>query len=306
MIILNNVSKKFEQTEAVKNISLKIKPGEIVGLLGPNGAGKTTTIRMLTGVLPPTKGKVEINGKNFFDNSTQLKSMIGYLPENNPLYEDLTVEEHLYFWLGMKGIVDGKRQKEAINFSVESTGIGSVYYRFIGELSKGYRQRVGLAQAILAKPEILILDEPTEGLDPNQRRDIQKLLVELQKSRTVIVSSHVLGEISKLASRIIIIHNGRVVGDDTPTNLVKAQSGEQEIEVEILGKGVSKGLATLSHVKSVNSKGKNTYLIVVDTDKDLRQDIFDLAVGKKWKLLEIKVKTRELEDVFTELTTEQI
>jgi ABC-2 type transport system ATP-binding protein len=181
-----------------------------------------------------------------------------------------------------------------------------VYYRFIGDLSKGYRQRVGLAQAILTKPEILILDEPTEGLDPNQRKEIQKLLSDLKQSRTVIVSSHVLGEIAKLASRIIIINNGSVVGDDTPTNLVKQKSNTQEIEVELIGTKIANTLKEIKSVTQVKKLETNRYLVTGGQDVDIRQAIFDLAVAHKWKLLEIQVKKRQLEDVFAELTQEQL
>lgn len=306
MIVLNQVTKKFGNIEAVKQINLKIKPGEIIGLLGPNGAGKTTTLRMLAGVLPPSSGTIKINDKKFLDSASTLKSKIGYLPENNPLYEEMTVEEHLLFWSQMKGIVSKSKQLEAINFAVHSTGIESVYYRFIGDLSKGYRQRVGLAQAILTKPEILILDEPTEGLDPNQRKEIQKLLSDLKQSRTVIVSSHVLGEIAKLASRIIIINNGSVVGDDTPTNLVKQKSNTQEIEVELEGTKIAETLKKIKSVTQVKKLETNRYLVTGGQDVDIRQAIFDLAVAHKWKLLEIQVKKRQLEDVFAELTQEQL
>lgn len=304
MITLSKISKSFGQTEAVKKINLSIKPGEIVGLLGPNGAGKTTTLRMLAGVLPPSKGEVKIDGQNFLEDGQAVKAKIGYLPENNPLYEDMTVEEHMIFWSRMKNIGKGKPRQEAIRYAVESTGIETVYYRFISELSKGFRQRVGLAQAILNKPEILILDEPTEGLDPNQRKDIQKLLSELQKSRTVIVSSHVLGEISKLANRIVIVHQGQVVGDDTPENLVKSQAGLQEIQVEVTGKAVLAGLKKLPQVKSVKKVDKDTYEIISASKTDLRLKIFDMAVKNKWKLLETKKVERQLEDVFSELTQE--
>lgn len=306
MIVLNQVTKKFGNIEAVKQINLKIKPGEIIGLLGPNGAGKTTTLRMLAGVLPPSSGTIRINDKKFLDSASTLKSKIGYLPENNPLYEELTVEEHLLFWSQMKGIVSKSKQLEAINFATHSTGIESVYYRFIGDLSKGYRQRVGLAQAILTKPDILILDEPTEGLDPNQRKEIQKLLFDLKQSRTVIVSSHVLGEIAKLASRIIIINNGSVVGDDTPTNLVKQKSNTQEIEVELIGTKIADTLKKIKSVTQVKKLETNRFLITSGQDIDIRQAIFDLAVARKWKLLEIQVKKRQLEDVFAELTQEQL
>lgn len=303
MITLSKVTKAYSGTKVVGDISLTIKPGEIVGLLGPNGAGKTTTIKMIGGILPPTSGKITINNKEFLGHEPELKKEIGYLPENNPLYDELTVEEHLLFWSQMKGLVGDKREA-AIKFAVNKTGISEVYYRMINELSKGYRQRVGLAQAILGKPNILLLDEPTEGLDPNQRKDIQHLLAELGNERTVIVSSHVLGEISKLASRIVIIHRGKIVGDDSLNHLLATHTGKQVVMLEITGTGVIKGLKEIKAVETVEEQEKNHYLVTTKTDRDIRKDIFNMAVTKKWTLLGMQKMERQLEDVFSELTEE--
>jgi ABC-2 type transport system ATP-binding protein len=301
MITLTNVTKRFGESQAVDGISIKINPGEIVGLLGPNGAGKTTTLRMIAGVLPPSSGKLKFDGKNYFEHEYAIRKRIGYLPENNPLYEEMTVEEHLQFFADLKGITEGLVEK--IEYAVNKTGIDTVYYRPISELSKGYQQRVGLAQAILAQPEILLLDEPTEGLDPNQRRDIQRLLGELKEGRTVIVSSHVLGEISKLANRIVIINQGKIVGDDSPKQLVTRNTDLNRLEVEIVGKGVAKGLKTLKGVVEVNKGGEaHMYELVVNVKKDIREAVFDLAVKHKWKLLMMVKRERQLEDVFSELT----
>lgn len=301
MITLSKVVKRFGTNTAVDGISLSIKPGEIVGLLGPNGAGKTTTLRMLAGVLPPTKGSITIDGKRFDEAEYQLKRRIGYLPEDNPLYDELTVEEHLKFWAQMKQIPKTE-MAEAMEFAIEHTGIGEVYYRIIGELSKGYRQRVGVAQAILTRPDILLLDEPTEGLDPNQRRDIQTLLNQLKKGRTVIVSSHVLGEITKIANRILIINRGQVVGDDTPANLVKSKGTKQAVMVEVKGSGVAAGLKQLKAVTEVAEVADNTYRVMGKGVTDLRPEIFKLAVKKGWTLLTLRAVERQLEDVFQELT----
>lgn len=301
MITLDKVTKRFGDTQAVDGISLSVKPGEIVGLLGPNGAGKTTTLRMLAGVLPTTKGKITIDNKSFIEAEQELKRRIGYLPEDNPLYDELTVEEHLNFWAKLKQLTP-QEKREAVDFAVDKTGIGEVYYRLIGELSKGYRQRVGLAQAVLAKPEILLLDEPTEGLDPNQRRDIQKLLNDLKASRTVIVSSHVLGEITKIATRIIIISQGKVVGDDTPGNLVKTTGGKQTILVEITGKEVMAKLKGLKEVETATKVGTNQYRVLATGKSDIRPQIFKLAVKEKWILLTLHQIERQLEEVFSELT----
>lgn len=301
MITLENVTKTYGSTPVVESMSLSIKPGEIVGLLGPNGAGKTTTIRMIAGVLPSSTGSISVNGLTHADHSMELKSQIGYLPEDNPLYEDLTVEEHLHFWGRMKGL-GVSELPEAIEFALESTDITDVYYRFIGELSKGYRQRVGLAQAIMNKPSILLLDEPTEGLDPNQRRDIQALLAKLRKDRTVIVSSHVLGEISHLADRIIIIHKGLVVGDDSPQNLVSTNKKSIELMTEIKGTGVIKGLQEIPGVIKAVKEGSARYRITAKRTPDIREAIFKQSIKQKWILMEMRPLERQLEDVFSELT----
>lgn len=301
MITLSNISKNFGTTKAVKDISLTIKEGEIVGFLGPNGAGKTTTMRIMAGVLPVSSGSVAIDGQKFTSAEAELKGKIGYLPENNPLFEEMTVEEHLQFWGELKGLTASKL-KDAINFSVESTSIQDVYYKVIRTLSKGYRQRVGLAQAILARPEILLLDEPTEGLDPNQRQDIQKLLNDLKKSRTVIISSHVLTEISKIANRLVIIHHGKVVADDTPKALTSKAGKEQKITIEVTGTKIAQELKKLSNVTKVTKVDTDTYEVIHSGKKDIRADIFNLAVKQKWTLLSTKTDEQNLEDIFSALT----
>ena len=301
MIQLSNLIKLFDSVTAVDGIDLSIKPGEIVGLLGPNGAGKTTTMRMMAGVLPPSSGTVAIDDMSFDLYEHTLKQRIGYLPENNPLDTDLTVAEHLQYWGNLKGL-NAAALKEGVAFAVENTGIEDVYYRLISTLSKGYRQRVGLAQAILAQPDILLLDEPTEGLDPNQRKDIQSLLSELKSSRTVIVSSHVLSEISQLAGRIVIIHQGKVVGDDTPKHLTQRSTGKPKVIAEIVGKAVLTGLKSLKRIEGVSKLADGTFEITFSGKKDIRPELFDLAVKKKWQLLNATVVEKRLEDVFSELT----
>jgi len=301
MIALENISKKFNSKIVVDNISIKIKKGEIVGLLGPNGAGKTTTIRMITGVLPPTKGNIKIDGIDL-EAEPALKKRIGFLPENNPLYDEMTVEENLNFWSAIKGISKNKK-KEAIEFVVENCGIAEVFYRPINELSKGYRQRVGFSQAILTKPDILILDEPTEGLDPNQRQDISNLIRQLGKDRTVIISSHVLGELSKIANRMVIIHKGRVVADDTPDNLKKFGKGSLTVEIEVKGKRVMSFIKKIDGVIKVIKQRKNYYIIEVDKRYDVREKLYKLSVENGWTLLTLFSKERAIEDVFSELTS---
>lgn len=301
MLTLSHVSKAFAQTTVVDDISLKVKEGEIIGLLGPNGAGKTTTLRMITGVLPPTHGTITLDSLHMNTNYQKIKKRIGYLPENNPLYDEMTVEEHLLFWAKLKEIPSDS-VAAAIDFVVENTGIKEVFYRPIAELSKGYRQRVGLSQAILGKPDILILDEPTEGLDPNQRQDIAALIRSLGKKRTVIVSSHVLSEIAKLCTRIVIIHQGNIVADDTPDRLTKHKGNVEHVEAEIKGDKVITNLQTLSGVSNVRKLHADYFLIEGKADGKLREMIFRTAVRQKWTLLTLVQKQENLEDIFAQLT----
>lgn len=302
MIELRRVTKHFGNQTAVAGISFTVKRGEIVGLLGPNGAGKTTTIRMIAGVLPVTKGEIRIGKQVLGSGNAGHRGVIGYLPENNPLYYDMTVEEHLHFYARLKSIPQAQVAEE-ISFAVKRTGIESVYYRFIGDLSKGFKQRVGLAQAILGKPQVLLLDEPTEGLDPNQRKDIQSLLSDLQKDRTVLLSSHVLSEIGKIADRVIIMHQGSIVSDDTPDHLAKSREGGIVYELEIQGTRVVSVLKKHEAVASVHNVSPGVYRVVSASQEDIRGVLFDLAVEHSWKILSSTVIERQLEDIFHELTT---
>lgn len=301
MIALTKLSKRFDRQFVVNDLNLKIKQGEIVGLLGPNGAGKTTTLRMIAGVLPPSKGTVVIDDKNIEADGI-VKKRIGFLPENNPLYDELTVEEYLSFWSDMKEIPQGERQ-EAIDFVVDRCGISEVYYRPISELSKGYRQRVGLSQAILTKPDILILDEPTEGLDPNQRQDIATLIRDLGKERTVIISSHVLSELAKIVNRMVIIHKGAIVADETPDNLRRLGSSSQIVEMEVKGNHVISTLKKVDGVIDVHETKKDYYTLEVERKLDVREKLYKLSVKNKWTLLTLVSKERAIEDVFSQLTS---
>lgn len=301
MITLTNLAKRFDRQFVVNDVNLKIKQGEIVGLLGPNGAGKTTTLRMIAGVLPPSKGTVVIDDKNI-ETDGIVKKRIGFLPENNPLYDELTVEEYLSFWSDMKEVPKGER-KESIDFVVDRCGITEVYYRPISELSKGYRQRVGLSQAILTKPDILILDEPTEGLDPNQRQDIAALIRDLGKERTVVISSHVLSELAKIVNRMVIIHKGVIVADETPDNLRRLGSSSQIVEIEVKGNHVLSTLKTVDGVIDVHEAKKDYYVVEVEKKLDIREGLYKLAVKNKWTLLTLVAKERAIEDVFSQLTS---
>lgn len=303
MIRLSALSKKFNGNLAVNKLNLTIKRGEIVGLLGPNGAGKTTTLRMIAGVLPQTSGDIFINNINLKTDEKKLKKLIGYLPENNPLYTDLTVEEYLSFFTKIKGIEDNKVGK-AIEFVVKATGINSVYYQPIAQLSKGFKQRAGLSQALLTKPDILILDEPTEGLDPNQRGQIQKLILNLGKKRIVIISSHVLSEVSKICNRIVIIHKGGIVADGKPSQLKNIDGKTSIVETEIEGREVLTTLKEIDGVIKVIKVGNNYYRLEVVKGKDIRKKVFKTAILKQWTLLTLYKKEIGLEEVFSQLTKE--
>jgi ABC-2 type transport system ATP-binding protein len=302
MISVSQVEKQFDGRKVVTGIDFSIKPGEIVGILGPNGAGKTTTLRMIAGVLPPSKGTIMIDGINIHnEKDAWKKKSIGFLPENNPLYDEMTVEEYLQFWANIKKIPQSSL-KESISFVVDNCGISEVYYRPIAELSKGYRQRVGLSQAILTKPDILILDEPTEGLDPNQRQDIAVLIKNLGKKRTVIISSHVLTEIAKISSRLIVIHKGAIVADNTPEKLRQSGTSKSTVIAEIIGDRVKSSLSTINSVLGVKEEKTHQYIITCDNKSDIREKVFDMAVKNKWKLLTLMKKDQDIEEVFGELT----
>lgn len=300
MILIEEVSKNFNGKTVVDALNLQINSGEAVGFLGPNGAGKTTTIRMLAGVLPPSQGKILIDGQNLFDLGAGEKAKIGYLPENNPLYENLTVEEFLNFWLRLKKI-KGEVEKGLKNL-VKSLGLGEVYYRPISELSKGYRQRVGLSQALLGEPEILLLDEPTEGLDPNQRQDIQNLIKGLGEVRTVIICSHVLSEITKMCRRIIIINQGRVVANDSVEGLTQISQEKQIITLVAKGERIKASLENLAEVTRVQVEAPDRFRIEAFGPEDLRGRVFSLAKNNNWELLELRAEKVSLEEVFARLT----
>ncbi len=296
MINFQNVSKNFDGLNVVKGINFEISEGQVVGLLGPNGAGKTTTLRMMTGVLPASKGTVSVDGLNPIE-SIEIKKSIGYLPENNPIYDDMTVEEWLKYWNKIKQ----SESEVQISTLVAKTGLQSVYYRPISELSKGYKQRVGLAQAMLGDPRVLVLDEPTEGLDPNQRSEIHGLIKDLGKKRTVVISSHILGEITKMCNRVMIMNQGQIAADGSPDQLISSAGGQQTVEVELKGTGIVTVLKAIKGVTEV-SKDENKYVLTVAGKKDIRLEVFEMAKAKKWELYELTRRQADLEEVFKQLT----
>ena len=307
MIEATNLTKNFGHRIAVDHLSMKVQKGEVVGFLGPNGAGKTTTIRMLTGYIPPTRGTATIAGYDVIKESKDARRQIGYMPESVPLYNEMRVTEYLKVRGQIKGL-SSKRLKERVSDVLEQCALTEMRRRPIKNLSKGYRQRVGLADALIHEPELLILDEPTNGLDPNQIRAIRALIKELSKERTVMISTHILSEVEMMCNKVIIIDNGKVKASDSPEELVKSlrSAGSVLLEVQESFKTVSTELDKLEHVKKVREvsqkSGWNLIEIVVEAGTDARERIATLCSDKKWHIRSLHRKDATLEDVFVELT----
>lgn len=300
MIEINNITKLYGQQKALDAISLKINEGEIIGLLGPNGAGKSTLMKILTSFIPPSAGTVTINGLDVEEDSLKIREVIGYLPENNPLYTDMYIKEYLKFVLRIYKNVNNK--DKVIKDVIELTGLGPEQHKKIGALSKGYRQRVGLAQALIHDPEILILDEPTSGLDPNQLVDIRKIITELGKQKTVILSTHIMQEVEAMCDRVVIIDKGKIVADDTTSKLSKMAGSGIVFKVEFKEKLNEKQLLNLSFVSKVTKTPDGSWLIESFENKDIRQEIFQFAVEKKLNVLSLSQQEQNMEEVFRRLT----
>ena len=305
-ITIQNLTKQYGPQKAVDNLSFEVKTGEILGFLGPNGAGKSTTMKMITGYLGIGDGHVTFGDKSLAENGDLIKRHIGYLPENNPLYMEMPVIDYLEFCAALQGIAKEKideRTKEMIRVC----GLNNEKHKKIGELSKGYRQRVGLAQAMIHDPEILILDEPTTGLDPNQIVEIRKLIRELGKEKTVILSTHILPEVEATCDRILIINKGRIVADGTADTLRKQATGQELIKVRIedgSAEGILNELRKIPNTDRVElvDKSLNRFEVQSKTGTSSKRDIFQMCVDKGWVLSElIPVETR-LEDIFRNLT----
>jgi ABC-2 type transport system ATP-binding protein len=301
------VSKSFGDRKAVDDLSFKIRSGEVVGFLGPNGAGKSTTMRLLTSYYTQDSGTVLINGLDTQEQDTVTRRSIGYLPENNPLYGDLLVREYLSFVADLRGMSRSER-RDNLDRTIEETGLKEVYYRPINQLSKGYRQRVGLAQAILHRPSILIMDEPTEGLDPNQRLTMRELIRSLGQDRTVLLSTHVMQEVETTCERVLLISRGKLVIDSSVEDLLVQAKGMRSINVEVEGNEVETALKRLTDVTSVDRlapvDGRKRYVVSVSGETDIRPEIFSLAKKKDWVLWELHEDRARLEDVFHSLTAE--
>lgn len=307
MIEIKNITKSYGSKKALNNISFTVNKGEILGFLGPNGAGKSTTMNIITGYLSPSDGSVTVDGFDTVKNSYECRKRIGYLPETPPLYTDMTVDEYLDFVYDIKKVKTNK--KEHINNILELVGIADVRARLIKNLSKGYKQRVGIAQALMGNPEVLILDEPTVGLDPKQIIEIRNVIKDLGKDRTVILSSHILPEISAICERVIIINKGEIVAEDTPENLSRKLSGDNKFEVRISGdrniiENVFENINGIISADSLGQKEEGSYDYVIECEKDVdvRKELFAALAEKNLPILMVKAVDMSLEDVFLQIT----
>ena len=297
-INISNLSKKYGQQIVLNNISFQVGEGEVIGFLGPNGAGKTTTMKIIAGALAYETGSVKVCGMEVKDNLLKTKSLIGYLPEQNPLYADMYVKEYLLFIADIYKIKDKKKRVEEL---IDKVGLRPEFKKKIGQLSKGYRQRVGLAQALIPDPKVLILDEPTTGLDPNQLEDIRTLIREIGRERTVMLSTHIMQEIKAICSRVLIINKGEIVADYSDLSKINAfDENNFYLEVEFLNDVSFDDLNKIENIQSV--KRVIDKLVQIVAEKDIRADIFDFAVRTENKILMIKPLERTMEEVFRELT----
>ncbi len=308
MIEAEGLTKFYGPIGAVRNVSFQIEKGEVVGFLGPNGAGKSTTIRILTCYMPPSSGTATVEGLDVIENSLQIRQKIGYLPENVPLYKDLTVRRFLRFAASCKG-VEAKRVSAEISRVISACGLEKNANRIIGNLSKGYRQRVGLAQALLNNPSVLILDEPTIGLDPSQIIEIRRLIQDLREERTILLSSHILPEVAQLCQRVIIINKGEIVATDSTANLTSQLQKTVKIVLEVSGpsQALAQEIENMAGVEKVTVESNGTSKFVIETDPsvDMRPRIASMAVEKGCGLLELSKIQLSLEDIFMQLVTEE-
>ncbi len=303
-ILVENVSKVFGSRIAVNDVSFSINKGEVIGFLGPNGAGKSTTMRLLTSYYTQNSGNIYIDSINTKDSDIETRKKIGYLPESNPLYGEMLVKDYLRL-IGDLRDLSKSDYKNNLSNAIDETGIHEYYYSPINQLSKGYRQRVGLAQAILHQPEILILDEPTEGLDPNQRVTMRNLIKSLGEQRTIMLSTHVLQEVETTCSRIILINKGKLIAEGTIEDILENQNKNQSIEIEIIGENIQSKLNTIEGIKDIEITENNElkkFHISLEDGADPRKEIFNKAVKENWIIINMNKTSPKLEDVFKFLT----
>ena len=313
MIEVDKLTKRFGNFKAIDDVSFRVEKGEILGFLGPNGAGKTTTMRILTCFLPASEGTVRVAGFDVFENAMEVKRRIGYLPEQPPLYEEMTVDSYLSFVAKIKGVFPGDRKKR-IQQVKEQVRVEDYGDKLIKHLSKGFKQRVGLAQALIHDPEVLILDEPTAGLDPNQIREVRELIKSLSGNHTIILSTHILPEVSVTCDRVVIISKGKIAAVDTPENLTRQQQGASRISLKIKGpdSGLKERLREVAGVLSVEASvldgdGEEVHSFSVETElkQDIRGQLARSVIESGFELVELRSMELSLEDVFTQLTTQE-
>ena len=309
MIEVQNLTKSYVGRTAVDGLSFTVKPGEVVGFLGPNGAGKSTTMRILAGFLSPTSGTARVNGFDVFHQSLQARRSLGYMPENAPLYLDMRVKEYLHFRGALKGL-GGARLRTRTGEVMEACSLTDVRRKMIGSLSKGFRQRVALADALISEPPLLILDEPMNGLDPGQIRHIRELLQEQRAVQTILLSTHILGEVELTCDRVLLIHKGKLKADDTPRNLVRKLRVARNVKLEVRAKEkVTAALEAITGVRRVSERKTDgdwqRYTLRVEARADIRELLCDLALKNQWSIRELHLEQPSLEDVFVELTSEE-
>jgi ABC-2 type transport system ATP-binding protein len=310
VIEVQHLTKRYGRVTAVDDVSFRVEPGEILGFLGPNGAGKTTTMRILTGYMPASEGRATVAGYDVFTHPIEAKRRTGYLPETPPLYPDMTVREYLDFVARIKGVPSAER-KSRVDAVMQRTHVADMAARHCGKLSKGYRQRVGLAQAIIHNPEVLILDEPTAGLDPKQIIETRDLIRGLAGDHTIVLSTHILPEVSQTCQRVVIINKGRVVAVDTPDNLSARMRGAETlyVQVDAAGAEVEPVLSALPGVTRVAAadmrSGSGAFEVVAEQGRDIRRDVAREVVSRGWGLLELRPMRVSLEEVFLQVTTEE-
>lgn len=308
MIEAEGLTKFYGSLQAIRDVTFEVRKGEVVGFLGPNGAGKSTTIRILTCYMPPTAGSARVDGLDCFERSLEVRGKVGYLPEHVPLYNEFTVRRFLRFAAGAKG-VEARKVNEELTRVAGICGLEKVANRIIGHLSKGYRQRVGLAQALLNNPTVLVLDEPTIGLDPTQIIEIRRLIQELREEHTILLSSHILPEVAQICQRVLIINKGRIVATDTPANLTRQLQKSAQIVLQVRERAseLAPSLEKLDGVQGVALQNEDGDRLVVETDRsrDLRPEIARVTVEKGMDLLELKLVDLSLEDIFLQLITEE-
>ena len=306
MIKVENLTKRYAGVTAINNLNFEVEKGEIVGFLGPNGAGKSTTMKILTSYLPASSGRATIAGFDVFEQSVEARQHIGYLPENTPLYTDMRVGEYLRYRANLKGVA-GRKVKQSVGDVLELCSLRDVERKLIGALSKGYRQRVGLADALVHDPDLLILDEPTIGLDPNQIRHVRELIKNLGGKRTVLISTHILPEVEIMCSRVIVIHRGTIRASDTAENLLKNQRtvGSMRVEAKVGTDDAADAFLKLSGVKDVAVEKDGDYSLFqlrLEANADPSEEVMRLAMSKHWTVRELSRRRPTLEDVFVELT----